>query len=101
MKRYLYFRSNFKGSPFLNSWSGFVFIESIRTINCLNKKRALITGTNGQDVSYLAELLFDKGYEIYGIVRSSSGIPHAVKNRLASEAKQSTTPCNRNRFPRR
>lgn len=32
-------------------------------------KRALITGVNGQDGSYLAELLFAKGYEVHGMVR--------------------------------
>lgn len=32
-------------------------------------KRALITGTTGQDGSYLAELLLSKGYEVHGIVR--------------------------------
>jgi GDPmannose 4,6-dehydratase len=36
------------------------------------KKRALITGITGQDGSYLAELLLDKGYEVHGIVRQSS-----------------------------
>ncbi|MCK5378251.1 MAG: GDP-mannose 4,6-dehydratase [Acidobacteria bacterium] len=35
-------------------------------------KRALITGITGQDGSYLAELLLDKGYEVHGIVRRSS-----------------------------
>lgn len=35
-------------------------------------KKALITGITGQDGSYLAELLLDKGYEIHGIVRRSS-----------------------------
>ncbi|PYP86064.1 MAG: GDP-mannose 4,6-dehydratase [Blastocatellia bacterium AA13] len=35
-------------------------------------KRALITGITGQDGSYLAELLIQKGYEVYGIVRRSS-----------------------------
>ena len=35
-------------------------------------KKALITGITGQDGSYLAELLLDKGYEVYGIVRRSS-----------------------------
>lgn len=35
-------------------------------------KTALITGITGQDGSYLAELLFDKGYEIYGMVRRLS-----------------------------
>src|SRR5258707_406629 len=32
--------------------------------------RALITGVTGQDGSYLAELLLEKGYEVYGIVRN-------------------------------
>lgn len=36
------------------------------------KKVALITGINGQDGSYLAELLIDKGYEVHGILRRSS-----------------------------
>ncbi len=35
-------------------------------------KRALITGITGQDGSYLAELLLDKGYEVHGIVRRAS-----------------------------
>ena len=34
--------------------------------------RVLITGITGQDGSYLAEFLLDKGYEVYGIVRRSS-----------------------------
>jgi GDPmannose 4,6-dehydratase len=36
------------------------------------RKRALITGITGQDGSYLAELLLDKGYEVHGMVRRSS-----------------------------
>ena len=35
-------------------------------------KRALVTGITGQDGSYLAEFLLDKGYEVYGLVRRSS-----------------------------
>jgi GDPmannose 4,6-dehydratase len=35
-------------------------------------RRALITGITGQDGSYLAELLLDRGYEVYGLVRRSS-----------------------------
>ena len=35
-------------------------------------RRALITGITGQDGSYLAELLLEKGYEVYGVVRRSS-----------------------------
>jgi GDPmannose 4,6-dehydratase len=36
------------------------------------RKSALITGITGQDGSYLAELLLDKGYEVYGVVRRAS-----------------------------
>ena len=35
-------------------------------------KKALITGLTGQDGSYLAELLIDKGYQVFGLVRRSS-----------------------------
>jgi GDPmannose 4,6-dehydratase len=35
-------------------------------------KKALITGITGQDGSYLAELLLDKGYQVYGMVRRAS-----------------------------
>ena len=35
-------------------------------------KKALITGITGQDGSYLAELLLEKGYEVHGIVRRAS-----------------------------
>jgi GDPmannose 4,6-dehydratase len=35
-------------------------------------RRALITGVGGQDGSYLAELLLEKGYEVFGIVRTGS-----------------------------
>ncbi|HEU4711485.1 MAG TPA: GDP-mannose 4,6-dehydratase [Pyrinomonadaceae bacterium] len=56
-------------------------------------KRALITGITGQDGSYLAELLLEKGYEVHGIIRRSSSFntqridhiyrdPHAAKTRL-------------------
>ena len=40
----------------------------------MNKKIALITGVTGQDGSYLAELLLEKGYEVHGIIRRSSSI---------------------------
>ena len=41
-------------------------------------KKALITGITGQDGSYLAELLLEKGYAVHGIVRRSSvSIPRA------------------------
>ena len=37
----------------------------------MTAKRALITGISGQDGSYLAELLLEKGYEVHGLVRDS------------------------------
>jgi GDPmannose 4,6-dehydratase len=53
----------------------------------LATKKALITGITGQDGSYLAELLLDKGYEVHGLVRRSSSfntwrIDH-VRDRLS------------------
>ncbi|HVT02773.1 MAG TPA: GDP-mannose 4,6-dehydratase [Thermoanaerobaculia bacterium] len=56
-------------------------------------KKALITGITGQDGSYLAELLLEKGYEVHGIIRRSSSFnteridhiyqdPHERKLRL-------------------
>ena len=42
------------------------------------KKKALITGVTGQDGSYLAELLLDKGYEVHGLQRHSS-IDNAIR----------------------
>ncbi len=49
-------------------------------------KRSLITGITGQDGSYLAELLLDKGYEVFGLVRMSSvnnkkRISHILNNK--------------------
>ena len=38
----------------------------------MSDRRALITGVTGQDGSYLAELLLEKGYDVYGMVRRSS-----------------------------
>jgi GDPmannose 4,6-dehydratase len=48
-------------------------------------KRALITGITGQDGSYLADLLLQKGYEVHGIIRRSSSfnterIDHVYKD---------------------
>ena len=53
----------------------------------MTAKKALITGITGQDGSYLAELLLEKGYEVHGLVRRSSSfntwrIDH-VRERLA------------------
>ena len=56
------------------------------------KKVALITGINGQDGSYLAELLLEKGYEVWGILKrnsvaenQSSRIPDEVFNKINLE----------------
>lgn len=40
----------------------------------MSGKTALITGITGQDGSYLAELLLEKGYDVHGVVRRSSSI---------------------------
>lgn len=49
-------------------------------------KKALITGINGQDGSYLAELLLEKGYEVYGILRRKSVVDYGnvehIKNKI-------------------
>ena len=42
----------------------------------MNKKTALITGITGQDGSYLAELLLEKGYDVYGIMRRKSVVDY-------------------------
>ena len=47
----------------------------------MKKKKAFITGINGQDGSYLSELLLEKGYDVYGIVRRNS-VPENQSNRL-------------------
>lgn len=55
-------------------------------------KRALITGINGQDGSYLTELLLEKGYEVWGILKRNSvaenqtaRIPNKVFKRIKLE----------------
>ena len=53
-------------------------------------KKALITGITGQDGSYLAELLLDKGYEVHGIVRrastfNTSRLDHLYKDPLVDD----------------
>lgn len=49
-------------------------------------KKALITGITGQDGSYLAELLLEKGYEVYGIMRRKSVVDYGnavhIKSRI-------------------
>jgi GDPmannose 4,6-dehydratase len=43
-----------------------------RTLGSAITNRALVTGINGQDGSYLAELLLEKGYEVHGVIRRAS-----------------------------
>jgi len=55
-------------------------------------KKALITGITGQDGSYLAETLLDKGYEVHGIIRRASSfntgrIDHIFKDFHAKDAR--------------
>lgn len=49
-------------------------------------KRALITGITGQDGSYLTELLLEKGYEVYGLMRRKSVVDYGnvahIKNKI-------------------
>jgi GDPmannose 4,6-dehydratase len=53
------------------------------------QKVALITGITGQDGSYLAELLLEKGYDIHGIVRRSSHFNRGFIEQTRSEAQAS------------
>jgi len=48
--------------------------------------RAFITGITGQDGSYLAELLLEKGYEVYGLVRRASSIKRSRIDHLTRAA---------------
>ncbi len=48
-------------------------------------KRALITGITGQDGSYLAELLLEKGYEVHGIIRRASSFNTARIDHIYSD----------------
>lgn len=51
----------------------------------MNKKIAFVTGVNGQDGSYLSELLLSKGYEVHGLIRRTctfnrGNIEHIINN---------------------
>ncbi len=54
-------------------------------------KRALITGVTGQDGSYLAELLLEKGYEVHGLVRRASTFNRKRIDHLRDDPE--TRPC--------
>jgi GDPmannose 4,6-dehydratase len=55
------------------------------------EKRALITGITGQDGSYLAELLLEKGYEVHGIIRRSSSFNTGRIDHLYQDPHESGT----------
>ena len=48
-------------------------------------KRALITGITGQDGSYLAELLLEKGYQVYGLMRRKSVVDYGNVDHLKEQ----------------
>jgi len=50
-------------------------------------KRALITGVTGQDGSYLAELLLEKGYEVYGLIRRKSKVDYGNVEHIKDKIK--------------
>lgn len=50
-------------------------------------KNALITGINGQDGSYLAELLLEKGYNVYGIMRRKSVVDYGNVEHIRDKIK--------------
>lgn len=50
-------------------------------------KRALITGITGQDASYLAEELLEKGYEVYGLMRRKSKVDYGNVGHIAKDIK--------------
>ncbi|MBR3307897.1 MAG: GDP-mannose 4,6-dehydratase [Lachnospiraceae bacterium] len=50
-------------------------------------KRALITGINGQDGSFLSELLLEKGYEVYGILRRKSVVDYGNVTHIKDKIK--------------
>ena len=63
----------FEQSRLKEGWSFLVPARRQVTMRAMsNRKRALITGITGQDGSYLAELLLEKGYAVHGIKRRAS-----------------------------
>lgn len=55
-------------------------------------KRAFITGVTGQDGSYLAELLLQKGYEVHGLIRRASTFNRGRIEHLVQDAMQGKMP---------
>ncbi len=71
-----HFKNEFleREKDYLNSGGKFIFpLPNFEVVELQSaRKKALITGITGQLGSYLAELLLEKGYEVYGIVRRTS-----------------------------
>ncbi len=59
---------------------------------CMKRKRALITGITGQDGSYLAELLLEKGYEVHGVTRRASTFNRERIDHLFSDKRHPDKP---------
>jgi len=57
----------------------------------MDEKRALITGITGQDGSYLAELLLEKGYKVWGLLRRSSSFNTSRIDHIYQDPHQSET----------
>jgi len=82
LSRLLQYRLRDEGNAFQPVWGGYhgerrdtgrsCCPTSHTSKVCRMQKRALITGITGQDGSYLAEFLLEKGYEVHGIKRRSS-----------------------------
>jgi GDPmannose 4,6-dehydratase len=75
-------------------------IEGVPAAASATDRAALITGITGQDGSYLAELLLDKGYEVHGLVRRTSELQPA-SDRPPPPRPQRRTPRAALRRPRR
>src|SRR5216684_4842377 len=63
-----------------------------RQVDLMQSKRALITGVTGQDGTYLAEFLLQRGYEVHGIKRRASSfntqrIDHLIQDRHAADCR--------------
>ena len=58
-------------------------------------KKALITGITGQDGSYLAEFLLEKGYEVHGITRRAS-----ISNTARIDQDRKSTRLNSSLMPK-
>ena len=78
---------NDPATTFLRVAESPALLYSVRVVaGEVDMKRALVTGITGQDGSYLAGLLLDKGYEVWGMIRRSSSfhtgrIDHLYRDR--------------------